>query len=363
VQALELDIDAGVRRHAVHSGQGHGVVGGELAVQVRRGVQHDAGAHQIVQIGRRLGGVDRIVRTAGDLRALDLGVPIGALHQADHQAALGRAGQFGQASDHLGRALLIGLHGQAQALPLAQLGFAGQPLEQLQRQGQAIGLFGVHAEVDVVAGGDDRQALDAGIQLRPHAILVHRLIARRQGRQLDRDAVAGLGTARFRPVLARLADGVDGVGVDALVAFGVGGGARALAQHVEAAQPAVAVGPLEGAADVAAQHELLAHHAHGGGHGLADHGLADASSHALEEAGQVALGVLIHVHQPAGQHQAPGRGVDEQAVGLTQMFGPVGRADLFGDQAVAGVLVGGAQQGLGQAHERQALAGAQRELL
>ena len=43
--------------------------------------------------------------------------------------------------------------------------------------------------------------------------------------------------------------------------------------------------------------------------------------------------------------------------------GPVGRADLLGDQPVAGLLVGGAQQRLGQAHQRQALAGAEAELL
>jgi hypothetical protein len=46
-----------------------------------------------------------------------------------------------------------------------------------------------------------------------------------------------------------------------------------------------------------------------------------------------------------------------------QVAGPVGRADLLGDQLVAGVVVGCAQQGLGQAHQGQALAGAQAELL
>ncbi len=45
------------------------------------------------------------------------------------------------------------------------------------------------------------------------------------------------------------------------------------------------------------------------------------------------------------------------------MAGPIGAADLLGDQPVAGVLVGSAQQGFGQAHQGQAFAGAQAELL
>jgi hypothetical protein len=42
---------------------------------------------------------------------------------------------------------------------------------------------------------------------------------------------------------------------------------------------------------------------------------------------------------------------------------PVGRSDLLSDQPVAGFLVGRAQQGFGQAHQRQALAGVEAELL
>ena len=147
---------------------------------------------------------------------------------------------------------------------------------------------------------------------------MRRLIARRQGRQLDRDAVADL-----RPLpLGGLADGGDRVGVDLLIALGVGGGAGALAQHVEAAQPALAVRPLQRRLDGAADHELLAHDAHGGGHGLADHRLAQPPGDAVQEARQVGLGLFVDVDQLAGQHQPPGRGVDEQAVGLAQVDWP-----------------------------------------
>ena len=64
-----------------------------------------------------------------------------------------------------------------------------------------------------------------------------------------------------------------------------------------------------------------------------------------------------------GQHQAPGPGVDEQAVGAADVRRPVGRSDLLGDQGVAGRLVRRAQQRLGQAHQRQPLRRREPELL
>ena len=88
-----------------------------------------------------------------------------------------------------------------------------------------------------------------------------------------------------------------------------------------------------------------------------------AAGQAADEARQVAARVLVGVDQPAGEHQAPGRGVDQHRVRLAGVAGPVGRGDLLGDQAVAGLLVGRAQQRFGQAHERQTLAGGEAELL
>ena len=354
VQALEFDLHAPLGRHPVDGGQGVGIVGGELAVDVRRGLDHGLGADQIVEVGRGLGGEDRIVGAAEDLGALDLGVPIGALDQTDHQAAAGGLCQLCDTADHLGAALLIGLYGEAEAGPAAQFGLVGQPVEQLQRQGQPVRLFGVHGEVDVILRRDPGQPQDAGVELLPDAGLLRGLIAGRQGRQLDRDAVAGFRPLPFR----RLADGGDGVGVDLFIAFGVMGGAGALAEHVERAEPALPVRPLQCRLDGPADHELLAHDADGGGDGLADDRLAQAADDSLEEAGQVGAGLLVHIHQLARQHQAPGRGVDEQAVGLAEVGRPVGRADLFGDQPVAGLFIRGAQQGLGQAHQGEALTGA-----
>ena len=58
--------------------------------------------------------------------------------------------------------------------------------------------------------------------------------------------------------------------------------------------------------------------------------------------------------QPAGDQQAPGRGVDERRGRLADMGAPLAAADLVGDQRVAGRRVRDAQQRLGQAHQRDA---------
>jgi len=101
----------------------------------------------------------------------------------------------------------------------------------------------------------------------------------------------------------------------------------------------------------------------GGGDGAADHRLAEPARQAFEEASEVLFRALVRLDQPSRQHQAPGPGVDEHAVGAANVRGPVGRADLLGDQGVAGGLVGRAQQRLGQAHQRQPLGRRQPELL
>ncbi len=60
------------------------------------------------------------------------------------------------------------------------------------------------------------------------------------------------------------------------------------------------------------------------------------------------------------QHQAPGRGIDEQRVGIARMRAPVAGTDLLGNEAISGVVVGNAQQRLGQAQQHHAFPGAQR---
>ena len=359
VQALVLDLHPRFLGHGVDGGQGVGVVGGELGIEGGRGGDQRLGGHQVGEVGGRLGGVDWIAWPSRHLGALDLAVPVGALDQAHHDPAPRGARQLRHPLDHLDRALLVGLHHHAEAGPGAELALAGQSLQQLERQHQPVRLLRIEGEVQVVARGEHRQALQPRVQLAPDPRLLRRLVAGAERRELHRDAVAALGPRASRGPAHRL----DGAGVELFIPGGVLRRAGAFAQHVEGAERALLAGAAQRLLDGAAEHELLAHDPHGGRHRLAHHRLAEPARQPLDEAADVAPGVIVHVHQLAGQHQPPGGGVDEQAVGPAEVRGPVGGADLLGDQLVAGILVGRAQQRLGQAHQRQAFLGAQRELL
>ena len=70
-------------------------------------------------------------------------------------------------------------------------------------------------------------------------------------------------------------------------------------------------------------------------------------------------GEIVEVDQPAGEHQAPGRGIDQHRLALAQVLFPVRVAELVADQLVGGLLVGDPQQGLGHAHQQYALLAAQ----
>ena len=359
MQALELGVQATLAGHQAHRRQSMGVVGGELAVEVRRGGQQRPRADQVGDVGRGLGGEDRIAGQAGDLGAFDLAVPVGALDQADHQSATAGAGDAGDGRDHLGATLLVGLYRQPQAAPGAQMRLAGQSVQDLQRDHQPVRLLGVEGQIDVARRRQHGQAKDAGIEILEHPRRLASFIARRERRELDRDPMAAF---RARAP-GGSSDNTDGVGVGGLIALGVGIGSCALPQHVEGTDEAVRVRPADGSRDGGAQHELFAHDPHRRTDRAANHRLAQAAGQPANEAGEIRAGLVVRIDQPPGQHQAPGRGVDQQGVRAAGMAGPVGGGDLLGDQAVAGFFVGGPQQRLRQAHEGQAFASGEAELL
>ena len=142
------------------------------------------------------------------------------------------------------------------------------------------------------------------------------------------------------------------------------GGQRRLAQHVIRIAKALGLGPacvLQRFGNRLAGDELLAHHAHGHVHALADQRLAALGGQALECAAQPRL--AVRGDELARQQQAPGSGVDEQRRALAQMRLPVAAPHLVADQRIARGFVGDAQQRLGQAHQRHAFLRRQRELL
>ena len=198
-----------------------------------------------------------------------------------------------------------------------------------------------------------------GAELGGEALVLAGLEARMQGRQLDRQpraAVQRVGVhGRERP--RRLADGVDRGEVALEVNIGVLLRARRLAEHVVGEQVAlrlVLLGTLQRLANGAPEHELVAQHLHRLADGLADDRLAGAGDEALQGVEGIGAARLAQLDDAPGEHQRPGRGVDQQAVGVSAMLVPMAFGELFGDQLVGRLAVGDPQQRLGDAHEDDA---------
>ena len=362
VQALELVLARVVvlAGQLVDGGQRLGVVGGKLRVDGVRGIQQLLGTDLVRHVGVHLAGVDRVAVHAVELCTLDLAVPVGALDQADHQPVVAAAGQVDHVVDDVRAAFLVGLDHEADAVPAGQRRVKAQRLQQVQRDLQPVGLLGVDVERNVVLAAEQGQLAHAGQQLGLNAIHLGTAVARVQGRELDGDAGALVDAAAARG----LADGVDGHLVGGHVGLGVGFGGGRLAQHVVGvAEPLgfVLAGVGQRFLDGLAGDELLAHHPHAQVHALAHQRLSALLEDAGERRSQLVL--AAGAHQPAGDDQAPGGGVDEDGRGLAHVGLPVAVADLVTDERVARLAVGNAQQRLGQAHQRHAFLAGEREFL
>jgi len=229
-----------------------------------------------------------------------------------------------------------------------------QALEQVERGLQALGLFGVDVQADVVLARQLGQAQNAREQLVHHALPLGAAVAWVQGRQLDGDAGPFVNAA---PV-GCLADGVDGLFVGLVVARGVFAGERGLAQHVVGVAEAFGfhgAGVGQRIGNGLARHELLTHHAHGHVHALADQRLAAFANEPPQRCREAAL--AVRGRELAGQQQAPGGSVDEERGALAQVRIPLAVADLVADERIARGFIGNAQQRLGQAHQRHAFLG------
>jgi len=77
------------------------------------------------------------------MRALDFAIPIIALHQAHHQPVSAAPGEVDEMVDDQRAALLIGLHHEADAVPALERWVEAQGFEQVEREFEPIGFFGV----------------------------------------------------------------------------------------------------------------------------------------------------------------------------------------------------------------------------
>ena len=178
-----------------------------------------------------------------------------------------------------------------------EIGVEAERLEEVEREVEPVGLFGVDVEADVVGPGERRQMLDARQELAHHARALDALIARMQRRELDRDARPLVDAALVRG----LADGVHRALVFGEIAGRVLGGRRRFAEHVvgegEASRLALAA-RVDRLLDRAAGDELLAHQPHGDIDALAD----DRFAAARDETGQRgAERLLADWSRPAGR--------------------------------------------------------------
>ena len=155
VQALEFIAAKGEIRpgHGVNGGQRVGIVGGKLREHRIARAEQFGGAGKVRHIGVQLARKHREIAEAIHLGALDLAVPISAFHQPHHDPPAAAAGQIDQPVDHQRAALAIGLYHETQAVPALQHRRQRQRFQQIERQFQPVGFFGIDVEADAIALG------------------------------------------------------------------------------------------------------------------------------------------------------------------------------------------------------------------
>ena len=182
-------------RELQHRRHGVGVVGRELRVDhLARGEQVQR-ALEVAGIGGGLRGVDREAGEPALLGALDLAVPVGALHQPHAHAPAAVARQLRHPVDHERRAAAVGLHRESEPVPAARRLIARQRRDDVQRDVEAVGLLGIDGAADAGARRAARQLQHARGQFLVDARTLQQRVARLEGGQLHRDARARVGAA------------------------------------------------------------------------------------------------------------------------------------------------------------------------
>ena len=297
-------------------------------------------------------GENRIAFKAHDLRALDFCIPIGALHEANHNATVELLCQRIKPVEHKGCARPISLNDYAKAAPACQTWIRKNRLNNVERQIETILLFCVDVQPHIRLARGKRQLQQTCRKHRQHGFLLGDLISWMNGRQFYRYSVIFHDITMSCPRLQSR----DRVGIRPVIAQRISFGPRSLAEHVEGigvALVAVSTTALDRFLDRTSENELLAHLTHCRRYSLSDDRFAKSANHRTQGALDTAIALFEHA---ARQHQRPGRRIDEDGRGLTGVGRPVVWRDLVSDQIIHRLGIGNAQQRLGKTHQRHAFA-------
>ncbi len=184
VQALHLERSTVCTRHLRDRGDRAGVVRRELRVQMRRVTEQRVCAREIRDVGVALVRVDRVTRQSELLRALDLAVPVRALDEPHHEAQPPVFGDARHFVHQRKRTRLVRLHRESEAAPTGVMrrDAPGERIDQVERQLEAVALFGVDRQVEVGPRSRFDELPHARQQLGHHARALRLLVARKQRR-------------------------------------------------------------------------------------------------------------------------------------------------------------------------------------
>ncbi len=326
----------------------------ELRIERRVLRQQRLRAREIRDVRVALAREHGVAGEAELLRALDLAVPVGAFDEPDGDRATAAARERAEPIEHVERALLVRLHGYTQTRVVREPRVAVDLAEDRQRQLEPVCFFGVDGQPDAGGARGDGQLGELRAELANGPRALRDFVTRAKCRQLHGDARRVEQRARTRRAAA---DRSDRRAVGREVPFGIGGGQRRFAEHVErVVELGILRRAVQGALDRFAHHELKAQDPHRLSQRRAYDGLPDALDEPREERRR-RLRDVRGPHDAARQQQRPSGSVDEQRVARAQVRLPIRRAELVGDQPIRGIGIGNAQQRFGQAHQYDAFAG------
>ena len=94
--------------------------------------------------------VHRVAVKAINLRPFDFAVPVRALDETNHQFLLVAPREVDEVVNDEGAALLVGLDDKADAVVTGEVRVGNERFHQIQREFEAVCLFGVNIDADVV---------------------------------------------------------------------------------------------------------------------------------------------------------------------------------------------------------------------